>query len=131
MLLSDLTALAVNFPMETKMLIRVTAAGLAAAVLLASPVLASEVGFTYRSHEVTTEGGAKVLYARLAKRAKNSCETTDRRPISYKRAEELCTMRLTNELVAEINSPVLAKIHGDAQNKVFIAKAPRSKRARG
>lgn len=82
-------------------------------LLASSPSVGASNGdqldFRYDKAELASADGAAKLYERLVALANRECRTIGTPPINNPRADE-CARELVDQLVARINSPLLASL---------------------
>ena len=98
-------------------------AAITLALALSSPVSAEEqqLNFSYDPAELVTVGAAARLYERIVAFAKSECRMISTPPMINPRADR-CSQELTDQLVTNINAPLLT---AHASGAVNLAAAER------
>jgi UrcA family protein len=69
---------------------------------------------TYDARTLSSEQGAKTLYARLRFAAQEVCSPLDARELSRHRAWQTCVDRSVESAVLKVNSPMVSAVHNRA-----------------
>ncbi|MXO52387.1 UrcA family protein [Erythrobacter gaetbuli] len=100
---------------------RFTAAAVAGC-LLSAPLQAGDTraSLQYDPKELATPEGAAAVYKRLRLSAKRACEVPS---AIQKRQEFECRREIEDDLVAQVDSPVILAIHENAERQLRMAQA--------
>ncbi len=87
-----------------------------ALTMIAAPVHAKQFSFQYKTYELENTKAAEGLYRRLERRVKNFCTSSGRKTIAQGNAERQCMTSTLRDAVADINHPVVNRMHARAHD---------------
>jgi UrcA family protein len=62
-------------------------------------------------HELSTERGVSRVYKRLEKKARSSCDTTGRKALATRQADQICAAALLDSFVIDLANSSVTEYH--------------------